>query len=105
MLKFNLGDIVKFKNRNNEIREKEILEVVAGKGYESYLVGGDLDLMAASELTLVRPAEHECDYGRDLDCNLCRSCGEHSSFCEDCGESECCGSSPVDMDPDLDMER
>ena len=41
---------------------------------------------------------------RQPDIDLCRECGEHTSFDEE-GLSECCGAKPYDTDPDIDMER
>jgi len=35
--------------------------------------------------------EHECEF-IEKDIDICRGCGEHAAFCEDCG-SECCGES------------
>lgn len=49
--------------------------------------------------------EHECVFGSDVDCDICSGCSEHSGFCEDCGESECCGAATVEMDRDTDMDR
>jgi hypothetical protein len=36
--------------------------------------------------------EHVCDF-KDSDCDICKGCGEHTQFCEECG-SECCGEPP-----------
>jgi hypothetical protein len=33
--------------------------------------------------------DHECKFV-DQDFDICRDCGEHAAFCEECG-SECCG--------------
>lgn len=35
--------------------------------------------------------DHECEYSGDVDCDICPSCKDHASFCEECGLSECCG--------------
>lgn len=42
--------------------------------------------------------EHECEFSGEVDCDICRECGEHSGFCEDCGLSECCGAKPYELD-------
>ena len=47
--------------------------------------------------------EHDCEFS-EVDCDICPDCGEHASFCEECG-SECCGAGGYDTDPDTDMER
>lgn len=39
----------------------------------------------------------------EVDIDICSACGEHTGFTED--GSECCGASPIDTDPDIDMER
>lgn len=39
--------------------------------------------------------------------DICKECGEHAEF-EDTDDgcvSTCCGASPYDTDPDVDMER
>ena len=36
--------------------------------------------------------------------DICQDCKEHTEFDED-GLSECCGATPYNMDPDIDMER
>jgi hypothetical protein len=40
--------------------------------------------------------DHECEF-KEYDCDLCRGCKEHASFCESCG-SDCCGEPPVMQD-------
>jgi hypothetical protein len=40
--------------------------------------------------------EHECVFS-DQDCDICKGCGDHAQFCEECG-SECCGAAPYAMD-------
>jgi len=37
------------------------------------------------------------------DIDICSDCGEHCEFDE--YGSDCCGASPIDTDPDIDMER
>ena len=49
--------------------------------------------------------EHKCEFSGDVDCDICAACKEHSSFCETCGTSECCGLGSIDTDRDMDMER
>lgn len=38
--------------------------------------------------------DHECDESASPDIDLCRACGEHASYCSQCGLSNCCGSRP-----------
>jgi len=33
--------------------------------------------------------DHECEF-KEVDFDICRGCGEHAEFCEECG-SNCCG--------------
>jgi hypothetical protein len=37
--------------------------------------------------------EHECDTEGSVDIDVCQDCGEHASFCSECGLSDCCGAS------------
>jgi hypothetical protein len=58
-----------------------------------------------AKLNRTKTEEHVCNIDETADSDLCSSCYEHAGFCDICGESNCCGSKPVDMDPDFDMER
>lgn len=44
--------------------------------------------MKANYLTDI---DHECKIFTQIDIDICSECGEHSSYCEDCGLNECCG--------------
>lgn len=35
--------------------------------------------------------DHECDEASSQDVDICTNCLEHSSFCSQCGLSNCCG--------------
>lgn len=48
--------------------------------------------------------EHECVY-RPVDMSICPGCMDHAEFCEDCGESECCGMSVRNYDEDYGKDR
>lgn len=49
---------------------------------------------------MIDPKKHpdECVYEDEADCDICRSCGDHTRFCEYCAESECCGAKPYTLD-------
>jgi membrane protease subunit (stomatin/prohibitin family) len=43
-------------------------------------------------------AEHECDQDGKADIDFCTECGDHASFCSECGLSSCCGVGSYDPD-------
>lgn len=47
----------------------------------------------------------ECVYSSKVDCDICPECGDHASFCEDCGESDCCGAREIDLDAAVDAAK
>lgn len=41
--------------------------------------------------------DHECDEDGQVDCDICTSCREHTSFCSVCGLNSCCGRPEADV--------
>lgn len=35
--------------------------------------------------------DHDCDFSKEVDNDICSHCGEHAGFCVSCGGSDCCG--------------
>jgi hypothetical protein len=49
--------------------------------------------------------EHTCDEDGQEDIDICRGCGEHASFCSECGESSCCGTRASQPDDGWEGDR